>query len=293
MSEAAPTRFDTLLRAAIRERGLSLDAIQRQLARAGLHVGRSTLSYWQSGRRLPSTAQSLIVIRALEPILQLPPSALVDALDSARPMAHSPDPPLTMRSKALQDAIGSAGCQDAMRTIGVASFVDLMDIGSKGDIARIHSLHTLRALGPAHCYPAIYGGEPGGHPTSIHHEALGGCRIGRVVRDERENLCVSELLLDRPLSRGDTHLLQYAVHDENRIPVTSISKLVLTPPAVLAIELNFHPQMLPAWIEEFERAPHGGPDRFTRRRVLGTDRRISLIREPARRGLVGLRWGHA
>lgn len=254
MNEAAPARFDALLRGAIRERGLSLDALQRRLARAGLHVGRSTLSYWQSGRRLPSTAASLDVVRALEPILRLQP---------------------------------------AMAAVAVASFVDLMDIGPNGDIARTHSLHTIRALAAAHCYPAIYCGEPGGDPALIRHEALSGCRIGRVVRNEEENLCVSELLLDRPLSRGATHLLQYVVHDDNRIQVTSVAKLVLTPPAVLSLELNFHPERVPIWIEEYEQAPNGGPDRFTRRRILGTDRRISLIREPARRGLVGFRWAYA
>lgn len=293
MNEAAPARFDALLRGAIRERGLSLDALQRRLARAGLHVGRSTLSYWQSGRRLPSTAASLDVVRALEPILRLQPSALFDALENTRPIVRQPEAPLNTRSKALEDAITTAGCQDAMAAVAVASFVDLMEIGPNGDIARTHSLHTIRALAAAHCYPAIYCGEPGGDPALIRHEALSGCRIGRVVRNEEENLCVSELLLDRPLSRGATHLLQYVVHDDNRIQVTSVAKLVLTPPAVLSLELNFHPERVPIWIEEYEQAPNGGPDRFTRRRVLGTDRRISLIREPARRGLVGFRWAYA
>src|SRR5256885_8599794 len=68
--------FHTALRAAVRERGLTLDRLRAHLARRGIPVGLSSLSDWQHGRRRPRSAASLRAVRALEEILGIPPRSL-------------------------------------------------------------------------------------------------------------------------------------------------------------------------------------------------------------------------
>ena len=48
-----------------------MDAVQRRLAERGFAIGRSTLSYWQNGHRLPTQPTSLLAVTALEEILPL------------------------------------------------------------------------------------------------------------------------------------------------------------------------------------------------------------------------------
>jgi transcriptional regulator with XRE-family HTH domain len=285
--------FHALLRTAIRERGLSLESIQRRLSLQGLSVGRSTLSYWQNGRRRPTTGASVAVVRALEGILRVPAESLTQALASTPAKVRAPVLQMSARGMELDHMIRSAGCEGALLSLETTAFVDLVSIGADGAIMRTMSLHTVRALAEMERYPAIFGGEPGGSAAKIRHEALSGCRIGRVVRDEESNVCVSELVLDRKLTRGETHLLQFLAHDDNHIPVNTIFKLVVTPPALLALEVSFHPDKLPVLIEEFEKATEDEPDSFVRVRTLGSDSRVALIRERARRGLVGFRWSYA
>ena len=49
-----PTSFADALTTAIQQRGLSLERIRARLAKAEVPVSTATLSYWQSGRSLPT-----------------------------------------------------------------------------------------------------------------------------------------------------------------------------------------------------------------------------------------------
>ena len=66
--------FHTALRAAIRERGLTLDRLRWHLAQRGIRIGLSTLSLWQHGHSRPERDSSLKAVRALEDVLGLPPT---------------------------------------------------------------------------------------------------------------------------------------------------------------------------------------------------------------------------
>ncbi len=72
--------FHAALRAAIRQRGLTLDRLRCHLARRGVSVALSALSDWQHGHRRPGGANSLQVLRALEEVLGLPGESLVRLL---------------------------------------------------------------------------------------------------------------------------------------------------------------------------------------------------------------------
>ena len=72
VADVGANRFPGELRVALHASGLTLEAIQRRLADRGFSIGRSTLSYWQNGRRLPTEAKSLLAVAALEDILKVP-----------------------------------------------------------------------------------------------------------------------------------------------------------------------------------------------------------------------------
>lgn len=74
------TQFSVLLTRAIAARGLSLARVKAHLAALGQPVSIATLSYWCSGRSLPTRARSLDVVHALETVLQVPRNHLTSAI---------------------------------------------------------------------------------------------------------------------------------------------------------------------------------------------------------------------
>ena len=77
--------FHRALGMAITDSGLALSRLEYRLGRRGIRVGRSTLSYWQQGRRRPERADSLQAITALEEILEIPPDSLTSLLGPRKP----------------------------------------------------------------------------------------------------------------------------------------------------------------------------------------------------------------
>jgi hypothetical protein len=52
-------------------------------------------------------------------------------------------------------------------------------------------------------------GDPEAGPPTLH--AVRNCRIGRAEVDDEHGLTVAELLFDRPINRGETHLIEYSL----------------------------------------------------------------------------------
>lgn len=76
MNDTTQTHFSHVFRSAVRARGLTLDRIRVRLAAAGTPVSNATLSYWQSGRSLPTRRTSLRTLAELEHILRVEPGTL-------------------------------------------------------------------------------------------------------------------------------------------------------------------------------------------------------------------------
>jgi len=64
--------FHAALRAAIRQRSLTLERLRCHLMREGVSVSATSLSDWQHGHVRPGPTSSGRVIRVLEQVLQVP-----------------------------------------------------------------------------------------------------------------------------------------------------------------------------------------------------------------------------
>lgn len=277
-----------MLHDAIRASGLTLHAVQELLAAEGVPVGRSTLSYWQNGKRMPTGEESLGVVSRLEQVLRLRDGTLVAALDEPYfgDVAINP----IDGGERLEQLMEQAGCRQEFAASEGIAYISRGDYGSQGELLRMRTTVAIRAVGDLDRAPIVHAGEPGGDPRRIAFEVTGGGRQGRVSHDMDTNLLVGEVIFDRHLRRGECHLFHYEVVDDNRQRADCYFKLFTTPRAFLALEVTFHPDCLPVLVEEYERLSVAGPDILVRNRILGLDSKVAVVRERARRGVVGLRW---
>ena len=270
VADVGANRFPGELRVALHASGLTLEAIQRRLADRGFSIGRSTLSYWQNGRRLPTEAKSLLAVAALEDILKVPAGRFTDALNNPGSQPARSDLDMAASAARIDALMEGVGCPDGLSTMEQINTVAIAEYG-----------------------PLIHGGEPGGDPALIRHEAISGGRIGRVRRDAEANLVVSEFIFDRVIRRGDFHFFHSFSYDDNDQESLLLYALLTAPRTMMILDLGFHPDRLPVRIEEFERAVDNGPDLLVRERTLSPDRRVTFVRERTRRGVAGLRWEYA
>jgi hypothetical protein len=210
--------FHIALRAAINARGLSLQRVQHHLARRGVSVGVTSLSYWQQGARRPQRNESLRAVRALEDILQLPreslirllaQSATVDAaLSAARP---HPSGAAAFTAVARLRAELELPADGGLRTLG---HHECVRIGGRRELLGCDSQQVVRAHADgADRYLAVHHGGPGWDPGRVSVQALENCRTGRVRWCRESGVLVAELLFDARLGAGDTHVFRYAVQD--------------------------------------------------------------------------------
>ncbi len=289
---AASSRFPQALREAIEGSGLTLETLQRRLSERGLVVGRSTLSYWQNGHRLPTGVRSLAVIDQLEQILKVPDGHLRGALSLPAPPGGSTYSILSVGER-LHHLFAEMGCRDDFEYTESIGHVNLGRLGPLGELQEMDTILSLRAMSDIDRYPLLHAGERGGDPHLLRLQMKGGGRIGRLRHDLEANVIVAEVIYDRQVRRGETHLLHYSVHDANPLPADCYFILLNNSRAFIALQMTFHPDRLPVQIEEFEKFTDTGPGVFVRNRTLGLDHKVSLVRERARRGVVGLRWTFA
>lgn len=282
--------FDDVLRAAIAERGLALGRLREHLAARGQHVGVSTLSYWQNGERQP-TERSLPVVEALEQVLRLTPGtlcALITAGDQ-REGRRSKIAGLTSYATTVDDLIREMGST----TMGVAtnlSTIEGITIGRERSLETKHVHQVVRATQEVDRQVVTYQGELGADPALLTLEAVAGCRVGRLRHHGPTALLVAELLFDRVLAPGESHVFQYAVKDDNRVPTDEHYRMHLHRGGIHVVELQFDPAALPVRVEEFQRRRLEDADTRRRPVPIHHGNRVHLVTEPTAPCISGLRW---
>ena len=205
-SGSADSFAETLSRA-IQRRNLSLERIHTKLARAGTPVSVATLSYWQTGRRVPTRTSSLQAVSELERILALPTGRLRTTL------VDEPDD---------GSAVGSSfnGGDAITRTLQKLRLDPVLDVlrVSVNDIVSVSSDHrqivqltrqVMRAeRDGVRSWPIVLElDDRGGAELS----AVTACRVGRQIQLPEAGLIIAEMLLPRPLSKGDLVMTEHSL----------------------------------------------------------------------------------
>lgn len=202
--------FAQVLGEAMAARDLPLDRLASRLRAAGAPVSVATLSYWRTGRSIPTRGNSVRAVEALERILQVEPGHLTGALPhdalsrwDPLPVLHSPD----MVRRVVEDELGLT----LNRRLTALHHHESLTVNPHGvqeesvvsqlvrcDLDEIDSQFVVIQQDAA----------PKGAPEV---EALTGCEVGRVFSFPDTHLNVVEILLPRTFDRGELLALSYRI----------------------------------------------------------------------------------
>lgn len=287
MGESDSVAFAQALRHALTERDLTLDRVQARLAERGISVGRSTLSFWQNGRRVPRGQASLRAVAALEEILEVSPGLLTGPLSDRITGNHvtieRPESPVG----GLLRQIDAAGLLESLQ---VRQGVTRVWVSDTSCTDRVEVDLVVRTMRPTNRLPLVLYGDKGRDGASMQVSVDGG-RVGRTAVSG-EVLAV-EVLLDRVYRSGELFVLRYAVRETTPVPQSEFVKMSDGRGTLNALVVTFHPDRLPVQVEQFERHDLHGPDLSVLPLYLGSSRQVSVVRERDRRGVLGIRWQFA
>lgn len=282
--------FDEVLRDAITARGLALTRVRDHLATRGQQVGVSTLSYWQNGERQP-TSRSLPVIEALEQVLELSPGTLIGLVptEAGREPRRGKLTGITSYADTVDQLIREMG-SPSMGLAHNLSTIEGISIGRERSLETKHVHQVIRASETVDRQVITYQGESGCDVSLLAMQPVSGCRIGRVRHHEPTALVVAELLFDRTVHRHESHVFQYAIKDDNKVPTYEHYRMHLERGGIHVVELTFHPDALPVRVEEFHRRRLEDPDSRRRPVPIYHGNRAHLVTEPSTPGISGLSW---
>ncbi|MFR9676202.1 hypothetical protein [Streptomyces sp. TR06-5] len=245
--------FETALDAAIRASGLSMERIQRRLADRGVAVSVTALSYWRRGRSRPERPQSRRAVRLLEELLALPADSLVSLLGPQRPRgrwAAGRAPTRLAPTRLWQGYQSLSGLLDDMgdNDDGLANIAvhERFEIDASGAESRWTASLVLRAEreNVDRCVVITRGEEPERPLPRLTD--VRNARIGRVRTDPSVPMTVSELLLDRVLSTGETAVVEYTgAYPTSGRPTQECGRGFRTAASLYTLEVSFHPSRVP------------------------------------------------
>ncbi|TDP97899.1 XRE family transcriptional regulator [Labedaea rhizosphaerae] len=257
-AEAHPT-FAQALRAAIHARGLGLDRIRSRLGERGVSVSMATLSYWQSGRSRPERRESLIALRHLEDVLQVPTGSLAALLPPpkargrARLREHRELATYWPVRSTVDDVVRGVDTRWDERLARISQH-DIVTVGAERGEVSFVSRQVLRAEadGPDRWVVILHIDE---HDRPLPRvRPLRNCRLGRVVGREGDGLLVAELVFDRPLFRGETVITEHVIENREPYPLaTNYERKFRFPVREYALEVCFQGE-LPVSCERYTSA---------------------------------------
>ncbi|AKU15948.1 hypothetical protein [Luteipulveratus mongoliensis] len=283
-------RFEEVLRDGITARGLALSRVREHLIARGQQIGVSTLSYWQNGERQPTT-RSLPVIEALEQVLELSPGTLTSLVptEADREPRRGKLAGITSYADTVDELIREMG-STSMGLAANLSTIEGVSIGRERSLETKHVHQVVRASEDVDRQVITYQGELGCDVTLLALLPVSGCRIGRVRHHEPTALVVAELLFDRTVHRHESHVFQYVIKDDNKVPTHEHYRMHLEGGGIHVVELTFHPEALPVRVEEFHRRRLEDPDARRRPVPIYHGNRVHLVTEPSTPGISGLSW---
>ncbi|GII62286.1 hypothetical protein Skr01_23710 [Sphaerisporangium krabiense] len=286
--------FHAALRAAVEARGLTLERLRHRLAQRGLQVAVSTLSYWQQGLRRPERPESLRAVLALEEILELPPRSLIQLLGPPKPRGRAPGvaySTLLRPARALADILDELGAVADDRRLHILGMYESVRIGPDRSTAARETLQVVQAHEDgADRYIMIYQGDAGCDVALVTIRAVQDCRVGRIRRDAPAGLIVAELLFDRVLRVGDTHVMRYEISDLSGVEAHDYERGFRHPAGQYVLRVAFDPDELPVRIHRFARRGPALGELAATELTLNTHHAVHLAAATLHPGLIGIRW---
>ncbi|RKT54331.1 helix-turn-helix transcriptional regulator [Saccharothrix australiensis] len=290
--------FYEALRAAIERSGLTLERLRDRLARRGIHVSLSTLSYWRLGRSRPERAESLRAVQAIEVILGLPRHSLESLLGPPRPrgrwVAGQRQP--RRYGRMLEPAQSLAETVEALvgpsdGDLRLWSQDDAAGVDARGVIREVRTRQVLRAVdGHPDRHVAVYCADPGTAPDAITVEAVANCRLGRVRRHHRAPVIAVELLFDHTLRAGQTHLLEYRFTVAEGAVALDYRRAFRYPVGTYVLSVRFTEPRLPVRCFDLVQSGAEGALTHGRELALTPGRMLHLVARDVPPGVLGIGW---
>ncbi|MGC0416299.1 hypothetical protein [Embleya sp. AB8] len=285
--------FHLALRAALAARGLALHRVQHRLAQRGVHVGVTSLSYWQQGARRPQRPESLRAVRELEEVLKLPAGALTRLLEP-----EAAERTASRSYRAVMDESVSLGRlladleSPADGGLHTVCQLERVRVGPDRELLGRASQHVVRAhRDGVDRYLAIHIGDRGCVPERVRVRATENCRVGRVRWSRNSTVLVAELLFDARLRAGDTYVFGYGFEDGTGGPSDEYLRGFTFPCGQYVLQVRFDPAALPVHCRRFAQSTAGGPR--TGRRDLTLNGRhciVHLAEQDVGPGILGIGW---
>jgi len=304
--------FHRALALAISDSGLALSRVEFHLNRRGFRIGRSTLSYWQQGRRRPERADSIAALGALEQILDVPTGSLVGLLGPrkarGRWIGHQSGGVSWADVWGANDVVRRMVAIDSRRITERLLDVSLTESFRVGADRRLEQLRTnivtkAREDG-ADRQMILYNADADVDVSKVRLLDLENCRVGRqrVLRDA--NFVASELLFDRALNVDDTHLFSFRLDmsDANMDAAELTSRGIALSEAVdggrvfrrpvhsYVLEARFHADALPVRIFHVQAPRAGANAQVIRELILNSHHAAHVALQNVQPGLHAIRW---
>lgn len=284
--------FAATLREAIDQRGLGLGRIVARLEEAGTPVSAATLSYWQSGRSQPGRRTSLRSVTRLEEILELQPGQLSGQLGRPAVRGRHPQPPTW--SELWNEVPAAVSAFEQMATsvddhLTRVSFHDRVRVGPDRTERSTWTRQIMRSeRDGVDRFVAMYGNDDPHCPLPQARTLLH-CEISRTTSAPGTGVVAVEMMLPRPLRRGEFATVEYEfVQSDPYPPAHRYERRRRAANRQYVLEVAFDPRALPSGCERYTQPVDG--EESTEQLWLDPGHELLLVELDGRPGVVGARW---
>ncbi len=271
---------------------MSLERIRTRLDAAGVPVSIATLSYWQSGRSLPTRSRSYHTLVELERILGVEPGHLTQLTHTAdgrtRREQFEWQTVIPVRDLATQ-IIDDLGIEMQGRLTRVA-MMDRVHVCADKSEAMQHSEVVWRVERQGRPRWAVVLEQDADTEAMPKIEAVFGCSVGEVVKVPARRLLVAEMVAARPMLRGEHFLAEYRISYGHTVtPSFRTQRAVADTVRTLGLSVSFDPGTVPARVSSGFQASMGQPPEHPTPIVV-TGAQTQAVWVEARPGVYSLMW---
>jgi hypothetical protein len=275
---------------ALMRRGVTLAWLHERLVECGSPVSTTALSYWRSGRSQPERGTSLDALVEIERLLRVAPGHLTSRLGPSRRPGPRPG------ERSMQELFADApGVVPALAALGFDGLYDelveqlrhiTVDIDEEGRATTMEVRAIMQARHDgARRTPLIVTLDD--LSLAPKFRPVAGCSIGRSFVEPETGVFAAELLIDHPLTRGETCLYELVIELAQPSDDTWFDHYAARRLSELLIWVRFDPSRVPTRVERYVRTEDGDEVEDI---SLGGGSSVHALARGFGPGLLGIRW---